>query len=223
MYIIKKIILKGASKNYLKCNDSPLIQFFKDDLVYRGRDYHVKNKGIVNNNISALLMSRLESCGIKTHFKSIKSNREQEILALNMLPFKILTRNYPGKKSVASVGFNSGSRFNNPLHYYIINQNSERPYFLNESEIIKAKLVKNLDAVVEACNKVHHFLTGYFSAMGMNLMYTSLQFGFVGNDELDPILGDEITLENCKVEGFELEKGFDLKKYIDFAHKINLY
>ena len=57
------------------------IQYFKDDATAFDAEKHevIAGKGVLNNRISAHLMTKLESIGIPTHFIRSLNMREQLI------------------------------------------------------------------------------------------------------------------------------------------------
>ena len=90
------MIYEGKAKKLYRTEDPDLlIQEFKDDATAfdatkRGT---IRNKGVVNNKISAKLFELLESKGVETHFVRLLSDREMLVKSLEIIPVEVTIRN----------------------------------------------------------------------------------------------------------------------------------
>ena len=76
----RRVIFEGKAKIlYEGTEPGTVIQHFKDDIAsgHEEKKALVAGKGVLNNRISAHLMTRLESIGIPTHFLKSINMREQ--------------------------------------------------------------------------------------------------------------------------------------------------
>ena len=92
----KKKLYEGKAKILF---DGPepgtVIQHFKDDATALNGKKHaiIAGKGVLNNRISAHLMTKLEAMGIPTHFVRSINAREQLVRAVDSIPIELVVRN----------------------------------------------------------------------------------------------------------------------------------
>ena len=82
----RRVIFEGKAKIlYEGTEPGTVIQHFKDDIAsgHEEKKALVAGKGVLNNRISAHLMTRLESIGIPTHFLKSINMREQLVRQLD--------------------------------------------------------------------------------------------------------------------------------------------
>ncbi|HEY8189742.1 MAG TPA: phosphoribosylaminoimidazolesuccinocarboxamide synthase, partial [Micavibrio sp.] len=76
----RRVIYEGKAKTiYEGPEPGTLVQYFKDDATAFNGQKHalIAGKGVLNNRISAHLMTKLEAIGIPTHFLKSLNMREQ--------------------------------------------------------------------------------------------------------------------------------------------------
>ena len=83
-----KIIFEGPEPG-------TIIQHFKDDATAFNAEKHalISGKGVLNNRISAHLMSQLEVIGIPTTFIRQLNMREQLVRQVDIIPIELVVRN----------------------------------------------------------------------------------------------------------------------------------
>lgn len=89
-------LYEGKAKKIYNTNDKNLvIVYYKDDATAGNGEKHglIEDKGILNNKITSILFEKLESQGIRTHFKEKISDREQLCERLDIFPLEVITRN----------------------------------------------------------------------------------------------------------------------------------
>ena len=82
-----KIIYKGTKPN-------TLIQYFKDDATAfnNKKKSVIPGKGVLNNFISELLMSRLTEINVPNHFIKRLNMREQLVRKLDIIPIEVVVK-----------------------------------------------------------------------------------------------------------------------------------
>ena len=98
-----KIIYKGTKPN-------TLIQYFKDDATAfnNKKKSIIPGKGVLNNFISELLMSRLSEINVPNHFIKRLNMREQLVRKLEIIPIEVVVRNVATGSLVTSLGIKDG-------------------------------------------------------------------------------------------------------------------
>ena len=94
-----KIIYKGTKPN-------TLIQYFKDDATAfnNKKKSIIPGKGVLNNFISELLMSRLSEINVPNHFIKRLNMREQLVRKLEIIPVEVVVRNVATGSLVKRLG-----------------------------------------------------------------------------------------------------------------------
>ena len=114
----KNIIHEGKAKIIYEGPDSDtLIQYFKDDATAFNAKKHsvIAGKGVLNNRISAHLMTRLETIGIPTHFLKSLNMREQLIRKVDIIPVEVVVRNIAAGSLCKRLGLKEGMILPKPL------------------------------------------------------------------------------------------------------------
>src|ERR1700730_10392993 len=72
-----------------------LIQYFKDDATaFNAQKREIlSGKGVLNNRISAYLMTKLADIGVPTHFMKRLNMREQLVREVEIIPIEVVVRN----------------------------------------------------------------------------------------------------------------------------------
>ena len=83
-----KILYKGPKAN-------TLIVYFKDDATAFNNKKRsvIKEKGVLNNKMSELIMKKLAAGGVDNHFIKRISDREQLIKKVRIFPLEVIIRN----------------------------------------------------------------------------------------------------------------------------------
>ena len=104
-------IYEGKAKIlYEGTEPGTVIQYFKDDATAFNGEKHdvIAGKGVLNNRISAHLMTKLEAIGIPTHFMRSINMREQLVRSVDVIPIELVVRNIAAY--VTSPAFEGKSR-----------------------------------------------------------------------------------------------------------------
>lgn len=110
----KELLYEGKAKRVYCTDDSEkLIVSYKDDATaFNGlKKGSIAGKGIVNNRMSNLLMSRLEQAGIPTHFIEELNERETLVRRVSIVPLEVVVRNISAGSFSRLYGVEEGIRF----------------------------------------------------------------------------------------------------------------
>ena len=88
-----------------------LIQYFKDDATAFNAEKRavLDGKGVLNNRISELVMSRLGAIGIPNHFIKRLNMREQLIKQVDIIPLEVVCRNVAAGSISKRLGIEEGT------------------------------------------------------------------------------------------------------------------
>ncbi len=218
-----KIIYKGPEPN-------TLIQYFKDDATAfnNKKKGQIPGKGVLNNYISELLMTRLSDINIPNHFIKRLNMREQLIRKLDIIPIEIVVRNIATGSLVKRLGIKEGKILSRPIIEFYLKDDKLNDPIVSEEHIIAFEWASHneLEEIISQSSRINDFLTGYFFSRGIRLVDFKLEYGrFWNNDEPAIMLADEISPDNCRLWDLQTNKKLDKDRFrqdlgeVDAAYK----
>lgn len=202
----RKVIYEGKAKIiYEGSEPGTFIQYFKDDMTAGNGAKHevVAGKGVLNNRISAHLMTRLESIGIPTHFMRSINMREQMVRQLEMIPLEIVVRNIAAGSLAKRLGIKEGTVLPRPIVEFYLKKDELNDPMVSEDHIIAFNWLDpyELEEIVALSWRVNDYLNGLFSGIGLRLVDFKLEYGRLWGEqgELYLVLADEISPDNCRL------------------------
>jgi phosphoribosylaminoimidazole-succinocarboxamide synthase len=193
-----------------------LIQDFKDDATaFDGKKKgSIRQKGYLNNSISARLFELLEEKGVKTHYLGTESDTAMRIRRLDMFQVEFVVRNVAAGSLSKRIGYPEGSALKNPpiVEYYYKDDELGDPLLcmahLEELEVLSRDLLDQATVVSKQVNRV---LTDYFASRGLTLVDFKLEFGL--DSEGVVRLGDEISPDTCRLWDSETGEKLDKDRF----------
>ena len=202
----RKALYEGKAKTiYEGPEPGTLIQYFKDDTTAFNAQKHsvIAGKGVLNNRISAHIMTKLESIGVPTHFIRSLNMREQLVRQVDIIPLELVVRNIAAGDICSRLGAEEGTFLSQPLIEFYYKKDDLNDPIVSEQHILTFNWADpyELEEMVYQALRVNDFLTGLFSAVGISLVDFKIEFGRLWgeNDELYIILADEISPDNCRL------------------------
>jgi phosphoribosylaminoimidazole-succinocarboxamide synthase len=178
----RKIKYEGKAKTIYEGPEAgTLIQYFKDDATAFNAKKHdvISGKGVLNNRISAHLMTKLETIGIPTHFLKSINMREQLIRDLEIIPVEVVIRNVAAGSLCKRLGIEEGKTLSQPvIEYYYKNDELGDP-LINEDHIITFDWADpyELEEISSMSWRINDYLNGLFAGIGLRLVDFKLEFG----------------------------------------------
>ena len=227
-----KILFKGTRPN-------TIIQYFKDDAtafnnVKKGT---IAGKGIINNKITELVMTRLSQIGIPTHFIERMSDREQLCHKVEIIPLEVIVRNTAAGTMSKTYGIEEGTRLRRPIIEFSLKDDDLGDPIIPENHILVLEIAteEELIEMMEMTTKVNDFLRGMFAGIGLELIDFKLEFGRLtdGDDGHFIVLADEFSPDNCRLWDFETgekmdkdrfrrDLGGEVEAYQEVAHRLGI-
>ncbi len=202
----RRVLYDGKAKTiYEGPEPGTVIQYFKDDATAFNKQKHaiVAGKGVLNNRISAHLMTRLESIGIPTHFLKSINMREQLVRQVEIIPIELVVRNVAAGSLSKRLGIKEGTVLPYPIvEFYYKNDELGDP-MISENHIVTLGWADpyELEEMVALSWRINDYLNGLFSGIGIRLIDFKVEFGRLWGeyDELYILLADEISPDNCRL------------------------
>lgn len=202
----RKMIYEGKAKTLFEGPEpGTVIQYFKDDATAMNGKKHdiVAGKGVLNNRISAHLMTKLEAIGIPTHFIRSINMREQLVRSVEIIPIELVVRNIAAGSLCKRLGLKEGEILRKPLIEFYYKEDALNDPLVGEDHIVTFGWADmyELEEMVSMAWRVNDYLNGLFSGIGLQLVDFKLEFGRIWGDhgELYIILADEISPDNCRL------------------------
>jgi phosphoribosylaminoimidazole-succinocarboxamide synthase len=236
----RKTLYEGKAKTiYEGPEPGTLIQYFKDDATAGNGAKHevIAGKGVLNNRISAHIMTKLEAIGVPTHFIRSLNMREQLVRKVDIIPLEVVIRNVATGSICPRLGIEEGTFFPQPLVEFYYKKDELNDPIVSEQHIFTFGWSDpyELEEIVLQALRVNDFLSGLFAAVGIRLIDFKLEFGRLWgeNDELYIILADEISPDNCRLwdaktgerldkDRFRKDLGDLVEGYEDIAKRLGL-
>lgn len=236
----RKKIHEGKAKIiYQGPEPGTLIQYFKDDATAFNAEKKasISGKGVLNNRISAHLMSKLEGIGIPTHFIRSINMREQLVREVEIIPIELVVRNVAAGSLCKRLGLTEGTILPKPLIEYYYKKDELGDPLIGEDHIITFDWADpyELEEMVSIAWRVNDYLNGLFSGIGLKLVDFKLEFGRIYGEhgELYILLADEVSPDNCRLwdattgekmdkDRFRFDLGDLVEGYQTIAQKLGL-
>ncbi len=182
-----------------------VIQYFKDDATAFNAKKHdvILGKGVLNNRISAHIMTKLEGMGIPTHFLKSLNMREQLVRELEIIPVEVVIRNIAAGSLCTRLGIKEGTVLPQPIIEFYYKKDELNDPMVNENHIVALGWADmfELEEMVGMSFRINDYLNGLFSGIGLKLVDFKLEFGrmFGEYGEVYLFLADEISPDNCRL------------------------
>ncbi len=213
----KQLLYEGKAKRIYTYpeDDRYFIQEFKDDATaFNGlKKEQIKNKGVINNNISSALFEYLKKNGIDTHFKKQLSDTEMLVKKVEIVKVEVVCRNIAAGSLVKKFGFTEGKELKKPIiEYYYKSDEAGDPLFTKQ-HILALGLAdeKELKRIKKLTLKINELLKSFFLKRKIKLVDFKLEFGRDSEGKI--ILADEISPDTCRFWDSETNKKLDKDRF----------
>jgi phosphoribosylaminoimidazole-succinocarboxamide synthase len=225
----RKKIYEGKAKIlYEGPEPGTLIQYFKDDATaFNAQKKAVlEGKGVVNNQISEFIMSRLNGIGVTNHFIKRLNLREQLIREVEIIPLEVVCR----------MGIEEGTPLPRSIIEFYYKKDELNDPMVTEEHITAFNWAstQELDDILAMTVRVNDYLSGLFSAVGITLVDFKIEFGRIWeNDFSRVILADEISPDSCRLwdsstgekmdkDRFRRDLGNVIESYTEVARRLGI-
>ena len=189
-----------AKKVYATEDPERYIVSYKDDATaFNGlKKGTIAGKGVINNQMSNLLMQRLEKKGIPTHFVKELSERETLVKKVSIVPLEVIIRNISAGSFSKRYGVPEGIVFDAPTIEYSYKNDDLGDPLLNSYHALALKLAtrEELDTINKYAFAVNEELKACWKNCGVTLVDFKLEFGRLADGTI--VLADEISPDTCR-------------------------
>lgn len=189
-----------AKKVYATDDPNLVIVSYKDDATaFNGlKKGTISGKGVINNQMSNLLMQMLEKNGVPTHFVKELSERETLVRKVEIVPLEVIVRNLSAGSFAKRYGVEEGIVFAEPTLEFSYKNDDLGDPLLNTSHALALGLAtkEEIARIQELALKVNELLKARFARVNITLVDFKLEFGRLPDGSL--VLADEISPDTCR-------------------------
>lgn len=217
----RKQIYEGKAKILFEGPEpGTIIQYFKDDATAFNNQKKgtISGKGVLNNRISELVMTRLAEIGIPNHFIRSLNMREQLVKAVEIIPLEVIVRNVAAGSLTKRLGVAEGIVLPKPLIEFSYKKDELGDPLVGEEHITTFGWLEalELEEVKQYAYRINDFLYGFFSGVGIRLVDFKIEFGRLPGGEGEYpkiILADEISPDSCRLWDLKTNEKMDKDRF----------
>jgi phosphoribosylaminoimidazole-succinocarboxamide synthase len=201
----RKKIYEGKAKIlYEGPEPGTFVQHFKDDATaFDGTKKAIlEGKGVLNNQISAFIMTNLNQIGVPTHFIKRINMREQLIREVEIIPLEVVCRNVAAGSLSKRLGLEEGTPLPRSIvEFYYKNDALHDPIVAEEHiTAFNWASTQEIDDIMALSLRVNDYLFGMFAAVGIKLVDFKIEFGrLYEGDMVRTVIADEISPDSCRL------------------------
>jgi len=206
-----KILYKGPKAN-------TLIVYFKDDATAFNNKKRsvIKEKGVLNNKMSELIMKKLAAGGVDNHFIKRISDREQLIKKVRIFPLEVIIRNIAAGSICKRLGLKQGMPLKKPLiEFFYKCDELDDPLITREHiEMFGWASEKDMKEITALTFKVNNIMSKLFRSINLKLVDFKIEFGkYQNGKKYKIILADEVSPDSCRLWDFKTNKSLDKDRF----------
>ena len=190
-----------AKKVFETDNPQLLIVSYKDDATaFNGlKKGTISGKGVINNRMSNLLMQKLETQGVPTHFVEELSDRETLVKRVTILPLEVIVRNIAAGSFSKNYGVPEGKVFAAPTIEFSYKNDELGDPLCNSYHAVALGLcsMDEIETVKSYAFKINELLKEFWSKCGVTLVDFKIEFGRLPDGTI--VLADEISPDTCRL------------------------
>ncbi len=223
---LNKITDGTTKKLYESADADKAILTFTDNIRLRKDD--LSGKGILNNRISAHLMTCLESIGLPTHFLKSLNMREQEVRRLEPMQIVFRVRNVAAGSLVERLGLEEGVILPRPIIEFYHKKKAGDYALVTEDHIIAFQWADpfEMEEMMTIAYRANDYLNGMFNGLGIRLVDFQMELGRLFGDygELYLMIMDELSPDSIRLWDIKTNEPFtmDIESYQEIAARLGI-
>ena len=198
----KELVYDGKEKKVYATDDPDIVLMHYNDVAtaYKGiKRANLKNKGICNNNISAMCFQALTDAGVKNHFIRLEDEREQLCRKIEIIPLQVVVRNRLAGTTAKLLGVPNGTQIPNTVFELRYNCDSLGDPMINDHHAVALGIVSyaEMGHIYDLARRANDALCKFFHKAGIELVDFKMEVG--RSSDGDIIVSDEISPDNCRL------------------------
>ena len=198
----QKQLYEGKAKKVYATDDPELvIVSYKDDATALDglKKGTIVGKGVINNQMTNRLMTRMEKAGIPTHFVKELSERDTLVRKVSIVPLEVIIRNLSAGHFASRYGVEEGIVFPEPTIEFSYKNDDLHDPLLNAYHAVALGLAswKEIELIKKYAFAVNDVLKAFWADCGVTLADFKLEFGKTAQGQI--VLADEISPDTCRL------------------------
>ncbi|MGL5414639.1 MAG: phosphoribosylaminoimidazolesuccinocarboxamide synthase [Clostridium sp.] len=194
-------LYEGKAKQIFRTDDEDkVIVHYKDDATaFNGeKKAQIRDKGILNNEITSMIFEMLNENGIKTHFIQKLNERDQICKRVEIVPLEVIVRNVAAGSMAKRLGLEEGFKLKTTVFELSYKDDDLGDPLINDYHAvgIGATTFEELKDIYGMTAKINDLLKEFFKKQNIDLIDFKIEFGRLPNGEV--ILADEISPDTCR-------------------------
>lgn len=223
----RELLSEGNVKQVYATDDKEMVIIHYKDTIGAFNNIKratIKDKGILNNNISAFIYEYLNAHGIRTEFIRKLNSRDQLCRKVELIPLEFIVRNRIAGSLSARLHIEEGKRTENTIFDLSYKNEEFGDPLINDHHAVALGLVtyEELEKIYEDLRRLNECLKQMFLKAGIELIDFKIEYGHTLSGEI--VLADEITPDTCRL--WDVQTGYKLDKdrfRHDLGHIMDAY
>ena len=215
MQKLEQIYEGKAKKVYATDDPNLVIVDYKDDATALDglKKGTIVGKGVINNQMTNRLMSKMGKAGIPTHFVKELSQRETLVKKVSIVPLEVIIRNISAGHFASRYGVEEGIVFDQPTIEFSYKNDDLHDPLLNEYHALALKLAtrEEIDLIKKYSFAVNEVLKAFWAECGVTLVDFKLEFGKTADGTI--VLADEISPDTCRLWDSKTHEKLDKDRF----------
>ncbi|MGN1054344.1 MAG: phosphoribosylaminoimidazolesuccinocarboxamide synthase [Erysipelotrichaceae bacterium] len=196
------MLYEGKAKQIFSTdNPNEIIIHYKDDATAGNgaKKGTIVNKGVINNKITAIIYSYLESKGVKTHLIEVLNDRDQLCRKVEIVPLEVICRNMVAGSASVRYKIEEGTTLNSPIYEICWKRDDLGDPLINDYHAIAFNLATEdeLKKIYKMTDEINIYLSEMWHKLGIILVDFKIEFGRTSDGEI--VLADEISPDTCRL------------------------
>jgi len=210
------MLYEGKAKQVFKTENPDLIIIrYKDDATaYNNvKKASIDNKGLLNNEISAVIFGKLHEAGIRTHFIERLNERDQLCRVVDIFPLEFIARNIIAGSMAKRLDIPEGTKPNNLIIDICYKKDELGDPLINNDHAVALGIATydELEIMYAMTRKINDFLIKLFKDLGITVVDFKIEFGKTRDGEI--VLADEISPDTCRFWDIETNEKLDKDRF----------
>lgn len=212
----RQFLYEGKAKQIYATDDKDLIIIhYKDDATAGNgaKKGTIKDKGLLNNQISTKLFELLHKAGVKTHLIKQLNERDQLCHKVTIIPLEVITRNLIAGSMAKRLNIVEGTKPEHAIFEICYKDDNLGDPLINDHHAValKAASHEELAEIYAQTAKINQVLQDVFAKLGITLVDFKLEFGRLANGEI--VLADEISPDTCRLWDSKTNEKLDKDRF----------
>lgn len=211
-----ELLYEGKAKKVYATAQADVVRVaYKDDATaFNGQKKgQIAGKGSINNQMSNLLFSYLESNGVATHLIEQLSERETLVRKLEIVPIEVIVRNIAAGSFTKRLGVAEGTDLAEPLVEFCYKNDELGDPLITDDHAIVLNLAtrEELAELRGQALAIDRLLQAKFATCDLILVDFKLEFGRLADGTI--VLADEISPDTCRLWDVHTRKKLDKDRF----------